>query len=211
MAGGVIRAAWIQAAPVAVAAGVAIYGLGTWREQARDERRLRHAERAMVSGTEAIELVRAIRFRFSNLSREDAGDGVHRAEEYRRVVTRRIEKAGDAYMNFRKHYIAVRLFSPKDSALIDVASEMFGCINELAIHADGVFFLEKESQTSAAARSELVEERKSLLGSSDPLAPDPIEVRLRTADSAMKAELTPVLLSSRDPFARLVRWLLPRQ
>lgn len=189
MAGGVMMAAWIQAVPVWVAAGVGIYGLTTWRRQLRGERHLEHAELALASARQTITLIRDARSRFSpRTERFPTPDA--RLYASRQNIGDRLERAWAAWRDFQSHYVLASMFAKPAKDRMDVATELADCLRKLSIHAEVMFIYDWDkadvpNQTGAAGRhaGEFYA----------PLEPDQIELRLRDAQRLLSEQLEPVI------------------
>ena len=193
MAGGVLGAAWIQATPVWVAAGAAIYGLSTWRRQLSGQRRLRHAEKALATGAEAFAVIRAVRSRLMDILAENAGDPGARRAARLKIMDTRFASAWTAWRRFQKHYILSSLFTRPDVSRTSVAVEMWGCLFDLQDHAERVF-TDWGDFPDAVSRDEWIKSRSAFYGvTTPPGGVDPIEQRLRTAEAALETELRHVL------------------
>ena len=193
MAGGVLGAAWIQATPVWVAAGAAIYGLSTWRRQLSGQRRLRHAEKALAAGGEAFAVIRAVRSRLIDIPRENAGDPVASRAARIKIIDARLKRAWTAWRRFQKHYILSSLFSQPDASRTSVAKEVWACLFDLQDHAESVF-TDWGDFPDAVSRDEWMRSRNGFFGvTTPPGGVDPIEQRLQKAEAALEAELRPVL------------------
>ena len=139
MAGGVITAAWVQAAPIWATAIVAGLGLNTWRQQLRGERQLKHAEKALAAGQEVFVLMRAIRGHFSKYDPEDMTDESKKEAAYKKMISERFERAWTAWRKFADHYFLVRLFGTPNSARADIAKELESCLSDLMYNAEMMF------------------------------------------------------------------------
>lgn len=193
MAGGVIHAAWVQAAPVWLAAGAAIYGLSTWRRQLRGQRQLEHAEKALAAGPEAFGAIRAMRNRLSSIPPEQADDRAKRRAALLSLMNNRLATAWAAWRRLNEHYALAGLYAGPDPSRPNVSRVVADCLYDLQDHAE-VFFTDWGDNDNPAYRQEIAEARKGFYGVTTPLGgSDPIEERLQAAEAALEAELRPIL------------------
>jgi len=193
MAGGVIHAAWVQAIPVWVAAGAAIFGLSTWRKQQRGQRQLEHAEKALAAGREAVALVRVARGGLVQIPPEKAGGLETRRAAVRDIISERLDRAWNAWRRFQEHYELVKLFALADAGRLNVSKEIADCLSDLSGSARLMFWLEDQQPENLAERQQLADFRAEFFGSRDPQTPDPVEQRLCRAEAALDVELRPIL------------------
>jgi len=196
MAGGVIFAAWVQAAPIWVTAGAALVGLNAWRQQLRGQRQLEHAEKALAAGQEAFVIIRAVRGRFSKFAIEDTSDHAKQQAAYESMIAQRLDRAWDAWRKFADHYLLASLFTKTSSEHINVASALANCLSDLAGHAEMVFLYSRythDDPRDDSLRESLIGFRRSFYGDPQSGLLDAIETRLCEAEKALDAELRPIL------------------
>jgi hypothetical protein len=194
LSGGVIHAAWVQAAPVWAAAIAAAVSLNQWQKQRRGERLLEHAEKALGSGREALRMIRAIRIRLVSIPQEEAGDTNRRRQYLRKKTEESIARAWDSWRIFQQNYSSARMFRPDHELETDVAGEFFDTLFDLQTTFEQIVqYEEGYFPDDLASRDELVALRKRFLGTPLADSPDEIGKRLAAAEDALEAELKPIL------------------
>ena len=192
MAGGVITAAWIQAAPVWVGGAVAVYGLSTWRRQLRGQRQLEHAEKALAIGAETFAAVRAVRSRYQKLPSSTPNDAFARREATLTLINRRFEQAWDVFHRFQGHYALAWHYTLSNESELYVSKEVAYCLFTLQNLAEEIFTDWGDSNDPVYA-SALVAARLSFYGHPVQGHVDEIEGRLTTAEGALALQLNIVL------------------
>ena len=144
-----------------------LFGLNTWRKWLREGRQVAHAEQALAAGEAMFIAIRDMRSFLRMNARPDLKEPIARAEE--------------EWRRFQTPYALVRVFTPPAELGLDVAKHVSVCLQWLRNSAKSVLENDPDSEEAEKARYYFFE----------------IEKLLDEAETAMQAELRPILLAER--------------
>lgn len=195
MANGSLTAAWIQSGPVYVAALIAAFGLSNWPRQHRAQKRIEHAEAALIAGHQAISAIRSARSPGISYPQEEAASFAGQGEAFQNHILSRLENCRQAQIAFAGQYLRIRLYTKPGAGFKRIDNELADIIYDLYIEANTMLSARQMLSTSddSIEKYRSASESFFFIPARITGKVDPFERRIESAERSLHKQLLPLL------------------